>query len=283
MIKITDEPLDTVSSVHLQFRAITFQQKNGEEFTRTFEFPKVVDVLSYRAGLSALLADWQVPAGEYNAIRLAVDVVPNARDSFVTLTTGEECELAVEEPAGWTVDWPAGHVSEDPAQPATVLLHIDLFSSVRRVDCVHGVEFAPTINLVDEARTGWFEGFVDDILYSSDCRPKVYVWFLDDLPTPDVSPLRQPLAVTGVYERDGLPFYRTPNLYPRVRQDPNGSQVSCPEEWHRYGFCPLPGSYRLSFTCDSDDPTIEETLHFPAVSGGSIVAGEATRVDIAAP
>lgn len=283
IVKIRDEPLDTVSSVHLQFREITLQRRDGQELTKTFEPRKVVDVLAYREGRTAILADWMVPPGEYEALRLTVDAEPNVRDSYVTLVTGEECELVVQEPAGWSAYWPAGQISDDPAKPTSLLLHVDLFSSVRGTDCAQGVVFVPTLSLVDEDKSGWFEGYVDIELYQPDCRPRVYVGILDNLYTPDVSPLARPLAVAGVDVRDGRPYYRTPNLYPLIQQMPNGTQQTCPLEWPRYGFCPQPASYRLSFTCDEDDPNVQEALRFSSVSGGLIFEGKATHVDLLAP
>lgn len=283
IIKITDEPLDAVQAVNLQFRAITLVKKAGQEVTRTFETPKVVDVLQYQRGLTALLADWQVPSGEYEAIRLSVDAQLNVRDSYVSLHTGEECELLVQDPAGWTVYWPAGQISRGSAQPTVLLLHVDLLASVRRIDCVQGVQFVPTIDLVEEARSGWFEGSVDLDLYGPDCMPKVYIGLLDPLLLSDVSPARRPHAITRVYSDNGRAYYRTPNLCPLITIDPFGFREKCPLEWGRYGFCPKTAAYSVGFTCDEDDPSTEQTLNFSALSGGTIQEGKASHVDLVAP
>lgn len=283
IIKIGDEPLDAAQAVNLQFRAITLVNETGQEVTRAFEPPKVGDVLQYQRGLTALLADWQVPAGEYRAIRLSVDAQLNVRDSYVSLHTGEECELIVQDPAGWTVFWPAGQISRGSAQPTVLLLHIDLLASVRRIDCVQGVQFVPTIDLVEEARSGWFEGSVDLDLYGPNCMPKVYVGLLDPLLLSDVSPARRPRALTRVYSENGRAYYRTPNLYPLNTMDQFGVPDKCPMEWERYGFCPQTAAYSVAFTCDEDDPSTQQTLNFTAVSGGTIQEGKASPVDLAAP
>lgn len=101
-LSITDEAVDVADEVVVQFAGVELKPRGGQAFSIDFVDPaatppntKTIDLLDYQGTASALLLPaTEVPAGEYEWIRLKVNAEPNMEDSYVTIG-GSRCELSI--------------------------------------------------------------------------------------------------------------------------------------------------------------------------------------------
>jgi Domain of unknown function (DUF4382) len=93
---VTDAPIDVADAVVVQFTGVELKPKDGSAFSIDFLTPKTLDLLTYQNGERAMLLDGEeVPAGEYNWMRLKVLADPDtAGDSYITID-GADCELGI--------------------------------------------------------------------------------------------------------------------------------------------------------------------------------------------
>ncbi|HET9694949.1 MAG TPA: DUF4382 domain-containing protein [Steroidobacteraceae bacterium] len=98
---ITDAPVDVADAVVVQFSGVELKPKNGAPFSVAFvdennvPAPKVIDLhLLTGVKRELLLEGEEIPAGEYEWMRLDVDTEPNVVDSYIELGGGQ-CELRV--------------------------------------------------------------------------------------------------------------------------------------------------------------------------------------------
>lgn len=253
-LSITDAPVDDVSSAVVQFSGVAFKRAGAaaETVQNLTPSPRQLDLLQYQEGHAALLLDnVTLPAGDYEWIRLIVDNQPGVRDSYVTLKTGEECEMRV--PSGAESGLKLNRGFTLPADGSAALtIDFDLRKSLHAPpgqhsateSCTQGYLLRPTLRVVDNANVGAIAGTVDSALITQDCLPKVYIFSgagitPDDLeetgPTPDQDPL----------------------LVATVDNDGGSNTVYA----YHAAFIP-PGSYTVVFTCGNDDPTNDDVLTF---------------------
>ncbi|GFE81945.1 hypothetical protein GCM10011487_39450 [Steroidobacter agaridevorans] len=252
-VSVTDAPIDDASSVVVQFSGVAFKREGeAAEIVRNLS-PSVrqLDLLEYQQGRAALLLDnVTLPAGRYEWIRLIVDNETNVRDSYIVLTSGQECELRV--PSGAESGLKLNRGFELPADGSAALtIDFDLRKSVHAPpgqqgstpDCSQAYLLRPTLRVVDDASVGAIAGVVDSTLVPEDCLPNVYVFTGNDI-TPDdleeaaVAGDVDPLLVVGVEIENGSTNYG-----------------------YRAAFLP-PGPYTVAFTCSDDDPTEDDELTF---------------------
>lgn len=98
---ITDAPVDAADAVVVQFSGVELKPKGGEPFSVDFvdslqnPLPKQVDLYLLTGTKRELLLEGEeIPAGEYEWMRLKVDAEPNVVDSYIDLGGGA-CELRV--------------------------------------------------------------------------------------------------------------------------------------------------------------------------------------------
>jgi hypothetical protein len=101
----------------------------------------------------------------------------------------------------------------------------------------------PTLRIVDDANVGAITGEVDSALVGEQCKPTIYVFqggdvIPDDIEEANVAGDIDPLVVVGVPVVNGSTAYS-----------------------YRAAFLP-PGTYTVAFTCDDDDPVLDQTLTF---------------------
>ena len=101
---VTDAPVDHATDVVVEFSGVELKRKGGAAFSIDFKDPqtgqpvnKQIHLLDYQGAERAMLLDGeQVPAGEYEWMRLKVNAEPNVVDSYIVLETdGGQCELAI--------------------------------------------------------------------------------------------------------------------------------------------------------------------------------------------
>jgi hypothetical protein len=252
-LSVTDAPVDAASNVVVQFSGVAFKREGEapEVVQNLSPSPRQLDLLEYQEGRAALLLDGvMLPAGRYEWVRLIVDTQQNVRDSYIVLTTGEECELRV--PSGAESGLKLNRGFTLPADGSVALtIDFDLRKSIHAppgqrgttAGCTQGYLMRPTLRIVDNANVGAIAGTIDSALVTDDCLPKVYVFSgggvtPDDIEESGAASDVDPLLVTNVDVQNGFTAYG-----------------------YRAAFLP-PGSYTVAFTCDDDDPTDDDVLTF---------------------
>ena len=273
-LSITDAPVDDASSVVVQFSGVAFKRAGSaaETVQNLSPSPRQLDLLEYQEGRAALLLDdVTLPAGNYEWIRLIVDNQPNVRDSYLTLKTGEECELRV--PSGAESGLKLNRGFTLPANGSAALtIDFDLRKSVHAPpgqhgsteSCTQGYLMRPTLRVVDDADVGAITGTVDTALVTAECLPKVYVFagagvVPDDLEETGPTPDQDPLTVASVGMADGSTEYR-----------------------YHAAFLP-PGNYTVAFTCSDDDTTADDSLIFSTPQETTVQANLISTVNFVAP
>ena len=254
-LSITDAPVDDASSVVVQFSSVAFKREgeSAETVQNLSPSPRQLNLLEYQEGRAALLLDGvTLPAGKYEWVRLIVDTQQNVRDSYITLTTGEECELRV--PSGAESGLKLNRGFTLPADGSVALtIDFDLRKSIHAPpgqqgtaeECTQGYLMRPTLRVVDDANVGAIAGTVDSALVTDDCLPKVYVFSgsgitPDDIEETGTASDVDPLLVANVDVQNGATTYG-----------------------YKAAFLP-PASYTVAFTCGDDDPTDDDVLTFSA-------------------
>lgn len=254
-VSVTDAPVDDASSVVVQFSGVAFKREGEapEAVQNLSPSPRQLDLLQYQEGRAALLLDGvTLPAGRYEWVRLIVDTQENIRDSYIVLTTGEECELRV--PSGAESGLKLNRGFTLPAEGSVALtIDFDLRKSIHAppgqqgsaAECTQGYLMRPTLRIVDNANVGAIAGTIDSALVTEGCLPKVYVFSgggvtPDDLEEAGAASDVDPLVVTNVGVQNGATSYP-----------------------YRAAFLPS-GSYTVAFTCGDDDPTDDDVLTFLA-------------------
>jgi hypothetical protein len=252
-LSVTDAPVDDASSVVVQFSGVAFKREGeaAEVVQNLSPSPRQLNLLEYQEGRAALLLDGvTMPAGRYEWVRLIVDTQQSVRDSYIVLTTGEECELRV--PSGAESGLKLNRGFTLPADGSVALtIDFDLRKSIHAPpgqqgmaeECTQGYLMRPTLRIVDNANVGAISGTIDSTLVTEGCLPKVYVFSGGDVTPDDLEESTtgtdvDPLLVTSVDVQNGATSYT-----------------------YRAAFLP-PASYTVAFTCDDDDPTADDTLTF---------------------
>lgn len=273
-LSITDAPVDDASSVVVQFSGVAFKREGAapEIVQNLTPSPRQLDLLEYQEGRAALLLDQvTLPAGRYEWVRLIVDAQTGVRDSYIELTTGEECELEV--PSGAQSGLKLNRGFTLPADGGAALtIDFDLRKSIHAppgqqgaaAQCTQGYLMRPTLRIVDDANVGAIAGTVDSALVTAECLPKVYIYsgsgiVPDDIEDSDAAPDVDPLVVANVTIENGSTDYR-----------------------YRAAFLP-PGDYTAGFTCGDDDPAADDVLTFLAPKNVVVQANLIGTADFAPP
>ena len=279
---LTDAPVDEADAVVVQFTGVELKPAGGPAFSRDFSAPKTIDVLGLQGTMRAMLLDGEsVPAGEYEWLRLKVNVDPAVRDSFVTIG-GQECEMRIPSGAesglklirGFTVG--VGAVTD-------FTIDFNLRKSVvqppgQRADataCDGQVYLLkPVLRIVDNLQVGAITGLIDaSLLTANSCMASTAkpgnVYLFGPVATTDTAPT-VPDDVDG-NAADGA--------------DPIASALVS-DETFRYtiGFVP-PGRYVVAYTCDADDSEVDADVTPTPPATGEVVTftpSNGTTVDVVA-
>lgn len=270
-LSITDAPIDDATSVVVQFSGVAFKRAGAtaEIVQNLSPSPRQLDLLAYQQGRAAvLLSGVTMPAGEYEWVRLIVDSEPNVRDSYITLTTGQECELRV--PSGAESGLKLNRGFTLPVDGSAALtVDFDLRKSIQAPPgqqgsapgCTQAYLLRPTLRIVDNANVGTIAGSVDGALVPAECLPKVYVFSGSGIVPDDIED-------SAAADVDPLVVASVPIL--------NGSTS------HAYNasFLP-PGPYTVAFTCTDDDPATDDVLTFLPPGSATVQANLISTVNFA--
>lgn len=273
-LAVTDAPVDDASSVVVQFSGVAFKRAGtaAEVVQNLTPSPRQLDLLQYQQGRAALLLDGvTLPAGDYEWVRLIVDNESGVRDSYIELTSGEECELRV--PSGAESGLKLNRGFTLPADGSIALtIDFDLRQSIHApagqqgaaADCTRGYLMRPTLRIVDDANVGAIAGRVDSALVTEECLPKVYVFsgsgvVPDDIEESGGAAAVDPLVVASVAIENGSTAYA-----------------------YRAAFLP-PGGYTVAFTCSDDDAAADDVLTFLTPQDATVQPNVISVVDFTEP
>lgn len=273
---LTDAAVSGVSKVWIQFSGVEVKPASGNPLDFNFTPESGFDLLTLQNGTTGTFLNGAViPAGDYQWVRLMVDTTPGV--SYVVDSTGQHnlvipsgAETGLKLIQGFTM--PVGGVADFTVD--FVLSKSLIAPAGQSPDYL----LKPVLRLVDNAQVGTVSGTFQPTTLAAwpNCgthAPVVYVYpganaQPDDIYNPpagatdtDTAPLVEPLTTT------------TAAL--------NSMSV------YAYSVAFLPaGTYTVAFTCDADDPTVDEEalasnpIHFDLYGQPvTVTANAVTTVD----
>ncbi len=250
---LTDAPVSGVTKVWIQFTGVEVKPAGGKAIDFMFSPAKGVDLLSLQGGATAtFLNDTAVPAGQYQWVRLMVDTKPGA--SYVMDSTGQHdltipsgAETGLKLIKGFTM--PAGAVAS---------FTVDFVLS-KSLIAPQGLSpdylLKPVLRLVDNTQVGTISGTFQASTLSaqSNCGtrpPVVYVYTGAGVQPDDI--YKAPAGTTDTDPASAAEPLTTATAALNSMSD------------YAYNVAFLPaGTYTVAFTCDPDDPTVDEDTLTP--------------------
>jgi hypothetical protein len=286
---ITDAPVDAADAVVVQFTGVELKPVGGQAFSRNFAAPKNLDLIALQGTSRAMLLDGeQVPAGDYEWMRLKVNSDPNvAGDSFVTVN-GAQCEMRIPSGAETGLKLIRGF-TVGVGTTTDFTIDFDLRKSLVRPPGQHTMVescggqvymLKPVLRMVDNLQVGAIAGRIDATLVSQKCNSNsvtaqvapgnVYLFG----PYTGAAPMPDDVDGDAAGSTDGP----DPIASAMVRLDASVNNV------YMIGFVPA-GNYVLAYTCDPDQPDIDEVLTFTPAAGtlATVTANQTTTVDFTVP
>jgi len=261
-LRITDSPVTSARRVVVQFTGLEIKPV-GSANPEVFDFaPRQIDLLALDGGGSeVLLADEDLPAGEYESIRLKVNAGRSGSDSFIELDDGSVHPLFIPSGnqtglkliRGFTIG--AGSTNN-------FTIDFDLRKSVVNPPGLGDPYLLkPVLRLVNNLEVGTIDGTVATSLIVDGCVPAVYLYTGGNVVPDDIGSATPPLASTAVNLDNATGVYR-----------------------FRLGFVPV-GTHTVAFTCGADDDAadVDDAITFSAPANATVTAGQTTTVNFAAP
>lgn len=268
-LAVTDAPVDSAVAVVVKFTKVELQPRNGDRITIEFDEIQEIDLLDYQGeDVHWLFENKEVPAGEYNWIRLYVER-NNAADnppasvfgttSYVRFADGSEFNLAIPSGIQTGLKLVGGFTVAAGEETTALVIDFDL----RRA-------------LVKPASDTWADYYF--------LRPALRL-----AKAAEVGHLRGEIATEIITDNTGCPENGAVYLYPGHDQEPTvvfddqgplaSSLLTVDEGIYRYGIGHLsPGPYTVALTCEAhlDDNKTKDDIEFIDQQNVDIVAGETT-------
>lgn len=161
-------PIDMVAEANVSIERIEMRSKDtadGEDFITLTDIDTTLNLVDLRNGLTATLAEIEVPVGEYDLVRVIIG------DATIKLVDGREFELKV--PSGQTSGikvFVSPMIDVEGGLTTELLLDFDLSSSFvvqgnpSTPAGINGFNFKPVIRAVNVSTAGRVEGTVTDTL-----------------------------------------------------------------------------------------------------------------------
>lgn len=267
---ITDAPVDSLQEVNITFTGVAIKPADGERIEFTFDTPRTLNLLDYQGGNAAsLLGDTEVPAGEYEWVRLDLDTaqltVVDDMNGVYDLTIPSGGQTGLKLVSGFTV--PAGGAAD-------FTIDFDVRKSVTDAsgpNAPANYMLKPALRLVNNVEVGSISGTVDVATISQSNA---------ECPALDSTD-----AYAGaVYVFEGADVI--PDDFQTVDGEVVGALMAVPVEYdsesaaYTYKAAFLSeASYTVSYTCQVDDIAVDEPLLFLGTSSVDVVAGEQQTVD----
>ncbi len=255
---ISDAPVQDVRQVCIEFSEAEFQMAGAERQVVVFDEPQKIDLLAYQGMNSApLVTNQELLAGEYQWIRLAANAAKNGNGGAGAGSNDTEC---VGSGSYVVTDSGAVHGLYIPSAAQSGLKlnrgftlpvggNADFIAEFDLMKSLHAPEgqdpdyiMRPTIRLLDRTETGSIAGQVSiELATQTDCAPAVFL-FDEGVGADD-------------NEDDGEADSVDPIASAMVAMQDDGN--------FEYEIGPvLTGTYDVAFSCDADDPLLDEELNF---------------------
>lgn len=262
-VAVTDAPIDAANHVFVEFSGVSIKPADGDVIELTLEENANIDLLSLQGSLSeALVTDEEVPAGEYEWVRLHVNAEHDGvLDSYIELDTGNQLELRVPSGSQTGLKLVSGFTVAAGGN-TNITIDFDLRKSVVLPGGQAGAMLKPALRLIDNTVVGTVAGSVDAEVLTDQCADPaneygaVYVYSGADATVTDVSGAdTDPLTTALLAQVDGGYEYEV-------------------------GFLEA-GDYTLAYTCDaaSDQPETVDELTFIGSSNATVEADMTTEVN----
>lgn len=265
-LSITDAPIDGASAVVVEFTGVELKPASGGRVVFDFDTPRQIDLLALQGNDSTPLLDGvEVPAGDYNWIRLKVNASRGTLDSYVERedTTKEPLFIPSGEQSGLKL-----HSGFTVAQGsiADFTIDFDLRKSVHDPVGQEGYFLRPALRLVDNLEVGSISGTVSESLVTDagctngpnhDYGNAVYLYVGHGATVDDVGSANEPLASALVSFDEDSGEYR-----------------------YEIGFVAA-GPYTIAFTCQAADdaPDVDDDIAFVGAADVDVTAGADTQHD----
>ncbi|HCS28225.1 MAG TPA: hypothetical protein DIW43_12275 [Spongiibacteraceae bacterium] len=287
---VTDAPVDGVSRVRVTVDRIELKPASGEKIRIDLDpVVTIENLLALSGDLAApLLASTEVPAGDYNYIRVYVqagspasEVEVDSGGIFDLLLPGQQTgndNRFLQLVSGFTV--PAGG-------RADFTIDIDLRKALTKPSDKDHYLLRPALRLINNVDVGTLSGSVDSALLqdasctndiAADEGVTVYLYRDGSEPLGDINVDEVGEGDHPVDDADGFVDEINPIATAAVKQNQNTGVYE-----YTLGFIP-DGSYRVALTCQSlnDMPDTDEGLAFLQQARVTIVAGQTAMLNFVA-
>lgn len=282
-LAVTDAPVDDAERVLVRFTSVELRPVEGEPVVYEFDDVRTIDLLAQQGSDHEwLFEDHEVPAGEYEQIRLHLEPggLSDGPPASVLGTTSTiefpdrtPSPLAVPSGLQTGLKLVSGFVVPADGE-ASLTVDFDLRKAITRPKGEPWVAndyyfLRPALRLVDNTEVGHLEGEIDPDLVDANndaCTGGNAVYVFDD---PEQDP-------RDIRDENGDPV--TTALVKQTEE----SAAEGTETWaYRVGFLTA-GTYRIAFTCDAeqDDPEEADDLNFQSEAAVTIEAGETTQQNL---
>jgi len=266
-VAVTDAPVDGAAHVVVRFTGIELKPAGGNRLSFVFDTPRDIDLLALQGNASEPLLDQvEVPAGNYNWIRLLVEAQRGVLDSYVELDDASRHSLFIPSGEQRGLQLSSGFTVAQGGL-ADFVIDFDLRKSVHLPQ--NGDDdyyLRPSLRLLDRLEVGSLSGTVaSELITASDCSNgpnhdlgnAVYVYAGSGVTPDDVGSATEPLASAIVRYDDTV-----------------GAYV------YYLGFVAA-GDYTIAFTCQAadDDPATDDDIVFTGETDVTVVADNDTVHD----
>ena len=248
-LALTDAPVTGVTKVWIAFSGVEVKPSGGDAVDFAFAPDKGFDLLGLQNGVTAtFLNGATIPAGQYEWVRLMVDTTPGA--SYVidasgqhnlTIPSGAETGLKLIQ--GFTM--PVGGVANFTVD---FMLSKSLIAPPGQSP---DYMLKPVLRLIDNAQVGTISGTfqASTLAAQSNCgtrAPVVYVYSGTGVQPDDIY-----VPPTGMSDTDTAPL-----------TEPLTTATAALNSMNEYAYSVAflsAGTYTVAFTCDPDDPSVDES------------------------
>ena len=277
-VSVTDAPVDGVDEVWIEFFSVELKPAEGPPQTYEFDPPKSINLKELTDGKIELLLEEEVPAGEYQWMKLAVNAeLDGIYDSYVVDDAGGQIELVVPPDRlklGNQFVVVAGGLSK-------FVIDWNLRMGLTNPVGLDGYKLQPSLRIIDMNDYGTIAGTVD-----SNLLPPAEASCSSDVSTGAGN-------VVYIYEGAGV----SPDDADGIAADPIATadvklNIETGNQEYMASFL-APGEYTAAFTCqggddvmpDPDNPGLDtdDAISFTAGIDATVVNEQTTEVNFSAP
>ena len=266
-IAVTDAAIDGAAHVVVRFTGVELQPAGGDRLSFVFDTPRNIDLLTLQGNASEPLLDQvEVPAGDYNWIRLMVEARRGVLDSYIEFADTTQASLFIPSGEQHGLQLSSGFTVAQGGL-ADFVIDFDLRKSVHEPQ--NGDEdyyLRPSLRLLDRLEVGSLSGTVsEDLITDPSCTNgpnhdvgnAVYVYQGSGIVPDDVGSPTEPLTSALVH------YDETSDTYV-----------------YNLGFVAA-GDYTIAFTCQAadDDPAIDDDIAFTGAADVSVAVDQDTGHD----